>query len=55
MMKEASHFDQVKRLRISDKELVPFTAAYDVRNLVKLSNHSNTCSLTPYLRLHFPS
>ena len=32
MMKDAGHFDQIKRLRISDKDLVPFSAAYDVRN-----------------------
>ena len=35
MMKEAGHLDQIKRLRISDKDLVPFTAAYDVSNLVQ--------------------
>ena len=33
MMKGAGHFDQIKRLRISDKDLVPFIATYDVRNL----------------------
>ena len=35
MMKEAGHFDQLKKLRISDKDLVPFTAAYDVRAIVQ--------------------
>lgn len=32
MMKEAGHLDQLKKLRISDKDLAPFTTAYDVRN-----------------------
>ncbi|KAF9649855.1 DEAD-domain-containing protein [Thelephora ganbajun] len=30
MMKDAGHFHHVKKLRISDKELFPFTAAYDI-------------------------
>ena len=42
MMKEAGHFDQLKKLRVSDKDLVPFTAAYDVRNLVQ---SFETCSI----------
>lgn len=36
MMKDAGHFDQIKKLRIADKDLVPFTVAYDVRNLAGL-------------------
>ena len=34
MMKDAGHFDQIQRLRILDKDLVPFVAAYDVRELI---------------------
>lgn len=45
MMKDAGHFNQIKKLRISDKDLVPFTAAYDVRNAVVPSKRSNICSL----------
>jgi len=33
MMRDAGHFDQIKRLRIAENDLVPFTAAYDVRDL----------------------
>jgi len=54
MMKDAGHFDQIKRLRISDKDLVPFTAAYDVRNLAK-SFSVIMCSLIFHFRLPFPS
>jgi len=35
MMKDAGHYDQIKRLRVSDKDLIPFSAAYDVRNLMR--------------------
>jgi hypothetical protein len=31
MMKDAGHFDQIKRLRILGEDLVPLAAAYDVR------------------------
>jgi len=35
MMRDAGHYDQIKRLRVSDKDLVPLSAAYDVRNLIE--------------------
>lgn len=31
-MKDAGHLDQIRRLRISDKDLDPLAAAYDVRD-----------------------
>lgn len=55
MMKDAGHFDQIKRLRISEKDLVSFTPAYDVCNLAELSRCSNSCPLIFDFRLHFPS
>jgi len=55
MMKEAGHFDQLKKLRVSDKDLIPFTTAYDVRNLVQSFTTSNICSLISRFRAHFPS
>lgn len=55
MMKDAGHFNQVKRLRVSDKDLVSFSAAYDVRNLVEPFKCPNNCSLVFGFRLHFPN
>jgi hypothetical protein len=51
MMKDAGHFDQIRRLRVSDKDLSPFTAAYDVRKLVGSSHNSGVCAYI-YFRLH---
>lgn len=53
MMKDTGHFDQIKRLRIPDKELVPFTAAYDVRNFMKSLRSFGIHPLISYFRLHF--
>ena len=55
MMKEAGHFDQLKKLRISDKDLIPFTPAYDVRTLVQSFETCNICSCISHSRTHFPS
>lgn len=55
MMKETGHLDKVKKLRISDKDLARFAAAYDVRNLVESLHSVGTYSLTFHLRPHFPS
>jgi hypothetical protein len=54
MMKDAGHFDQIKRLRPSDKDLVAFTPAYDVRNLVEPFKRPNNYSPIFDFRLHFP-
>lgn len=55
MMKDAGHFDQIKRLRLSDKDLVALTPAYDVRNLVEPFKRSKNYSLIFNFRLHFPN
>lgn len=34
MMRDAGHFDQIKKLRILDKDLVHLADAYDVRTVV---------------------
>ena len=54
-MKDAGHFDQIKRLRVSDKDLVPFSTAYDVRNLAAPFKCSNDRPLIFDFRLHFLS
>jgi len=53
MMKEASHFDQLKKLRISDKDLVPFTATYDVGAIVQSVKTYNIYLHTSRFRVHF--
>ena len=55
MMKDAGHFDQIKRLRISDKDLAPLTAAYDVRTVVEPLECSDIYSLIFYFRPRFPN
>lgn len=55
MMKDAGHFDQIRRLRILDGDLVPFVAAYDVREVVKLFHCTDVCMATFHSRLHLPS
>ena len=55
MMKDAGHFSQLKRLRILDKDLVPFAAAYDVRELVKSFHCTDVCMIVFRYRLHLLS
>ena len=55
MMKDTGHFDQIKRLRLSDKDLVAFIPAYDVRNLVQPFKRSNNYSLVFDFRPRFPN
>lgn len=36
MLKEAEHFEKVKRVRVAEKDVAPLLPAYEVRRLVQI-------------------
>lgn len=55
MMKDAGHFDQIKRLRVLDKDLVPFASSYDVRALAESSHRADVYMIIFHSRLRLLS